>query len=160
MKAWEKRGSKLHGQGIFAARDIRRGERILEYVGERITHEEADRRGVARERRARRTEEAKTYLFELNSRWCVDGDVPGNEARFMNHSCDPNCEAVQTTRNRIWIVARRRIRAGEELVYDYGFDLDNYRDHPCRCGAEWCVGYIVARRHWGRVLRREQERAA
>jgi hypothetical protein len=73
----------------------------------------------------------------------LDGNVPWNPARFLNHSCDPNCEA-EPDGGRVWIVARRGIRAGEEITFNYGYDLQDYREHPCRCGAADCVGYIVA----------------
>jgi SET domain-containing protein len=150
---WELRASRVHGRGVFAARDLKKGTRIIEYVGRRLSHEAADRLGLQREARAKRSGRAMTYLFELNSRWCLDGLIPGNPARFINHSCSPNCEAVISSHHRIWVLALRAIRAGEELTYDYGFDLENYEDHPCRCGSDPCVGYIVARRHWGPLLR-------
>ena len=94
-------------------------------------------------------------------RYC---DVPWNTARLINHSCDANCES-DTIRGHIWIKARRDIAAGEELAYDYGFDLANWRDHPCRCGTKKCVGYIVTKTQRWRVKKhlakaRRAERAA
>ena len=85
---------------------------------------------------------AAVFVFELNSRYDIDGDFPWNTARFINHSCSPNCE-VRIARGRIWIVSRRKIRAGEELTYDYGYDFESFEEHPCRCGSRGCVGYIV-----------------
>ncbi len=138
----EVRRSGIHGTGVFAARDVPKGQRVVEYVGEKIGKVEAERRSLAQIRRARRSGGASVFVFELNSRHDIDGAVPWNTARFINHSCSPNCE-VEIVRGRIWIVARRRIRAGEELTYDYGYDFDSFEEHPCRCGSRRCVGYIV-----------------
>jgi hypothetical protein len=80
--------------------------------------------------------------------------VDWNPARFLNHSCAPNCEA-QFADGRIWLVAIRDIRAGEELTFNYGYDLTDYREHPCRCGAVSCVGYIVAEEFFEHVRRQE-----
>ena len=77
----------------------------------------------------------------------LDGNVPWNIARLINHSCDPNCEAWITGK-RIFIHALRDIHPGEELTFDYGFDIDSYEEHPCLCGRENCVGYIVSRDQW------------
>ena len=73
----------------------------------------------------------------------LDGNVSGNPARFLNHNCEPNCEAERIGQH-IWIIAKRDIRAGEELTFNYGYDLQDYHEHPCRCGATKCAGYIVA----------------
>ena len=134
--------SGVHGHGLFARDLIPRGERVIEYVGERITKAEAVRREDRRLARLAAGGDGCVYVFELNRRHDLDGDVPWNPARRINHSCAPNCEA-QRGRGRIWIVARRDIAPGEELTYDYGFDFAEWRDHPCRCGAPQCAGYIV-----------------
>lgn len=136
--------SGLHGIGVFARDFIPAGERVLEYVGERITKAEARRREEARRGRAAAGADACVYIFELNRRFDLDGDVPGNPARRINHSCAPNCEA-QSDGRRVWIVAQRDLAPGEELTYDYGFRVSDARRHPCRCGAPECVGFIVAR---------------
>jgi hypothetical protein len=81
----------------------------------------------------------------------LDGNVDWNPARFINHSCDPNCEAMLEG-GRIWLVARRNIEAGEEMTFNYGFDLEDYRNYPCRCKAPNCVGYIVAEEFFEHVL--------
>jgi hypothetical protein len=83
------------------------------------------------------------YIFALDGQFDLDGNAAQNPARFLNHSCAPNCEA-ELDAGHIWIVALRNIKAGEELTFNYGYDLDDYRDHPCRCGAPDCVGFIVA----------------
>jgi len=127
------RQSAIHGIGGFAKVDIAAGTRVIEYVGEIITKAES----------LRRCESANEYIFSLDDTHDLDGNVPGNPARFLNHSCDPNCEA-EPDGGRIWIVARRDIRAAEEITFNYGYDLEDYRDHPCRCGVADCAGYIVA----------------
>ena len=142
----ELRRSPIHGLGGFARTDIPKGTRIIEYAGERINNAEADRR-YDDESMARH----HTFLFILNSRTCVDAAFDGNEARFLNHSCDPNCEAV-ITRGHIWIEALRPIAAGTELVYDYQYEDDpeyteeDLRFYACRCGAANCRGTIVKTR--------------
>ena len=127
------KASPIHGTGVFAAAAMGAGTRILEYVGEKIDKQES----------LRRCELNNEYIFALNERFDLDGNGEWNPARFVNHSCDPNCDA-ELIEGRIWIVARRRIEAGEELTFNYGYDLENYREHPCRCGARDCAGYILA----------------
>lgn len=144
--------SGVHGHGLFARDFIAQGERIIEYVGERVTKAEALRRDEIRRARAAAGGDACVYLFETEGRTDIDGDVPWNPARRINHSCAPNCESEEE-RGRIWIVARRDIAPGEELSYDYGFPIAEGRDHPCRCGAPDCVGIIVHRRQHWRVRR-------
>lgn len=134
--------SGLHGYGLFARDFIPRGEKIIEYVGERITKAEAQRREDQRLARRAAGGHGCVYIFELNQRHDLDGDVAWNLARRINHSCGPNCE-TQSDRGRIWVVARRDIAADEELTYDYGFPYSEWREHPCRCGAKECVGFIV-----------------
>ncbi|HLP76556.1 MAG TPA: SET domain-containing protein-lysine N-methyltransferase [Candidatus Paceibacterota bacterium] len=127
------RTSTIHGTGGFARVDIASGTNIVEYVGERISKAES----------LRRCELDNQYIFDLDESTDLDGNVEWNPARFINHSCSPNCEA-QWDEEKIWIVAIRDIRAGEELTFNYGYDLVDYQEHPCRCGSEMCVGYIVA----------------
>ena len=123
----------IHGRGMFATAPLSAGARVLEYGGERITKAESLRRCAAQNH----------FIFRLDDEWDFDGGVPGNPARFLNHSCAPNCDA-EFIAGAIWIVARRAIAAGEELTFNYGYDLDDYREHPCRCGAPACVGFIIA----------------
>ena len=140
---FELRRSAIQGRGAFATRRIRKGERIIEYTGERISNAEADKRYD--DDRMRRHH---TYLFTLTQRTVVDGGAGGNESRFINHSCDPNCEAVIED-GRIWIDAARTIQKGEELAYDYKYermggtnDADE-KKYLCRCGAANCRGTIL-----------------
>lgn len=148
----ELRQSGIHGSGLFAAKLIPRGTRILEYKGERLNKTDSYRRAMQQLRKAKKNGGGAVYIFEVNSRWDIDGNVDWNPARLINHSCQPNCK-VYDLRGRIWIYAKRRIQPGEELSYDYGYDLDHFRDHPCHCGAEGCVGYIVRRDQWPRLRR-------
>ena len=126
--------------------DIPKGTRVIEYVGEKISNAEADRRYDDEAMRRHHT-----FLFILNERTCVDAAFDGNEARFLNHSCDPNCEAV-ISRGHIWIEALRNIPAGTELVYDYQYEDDaeyteeDLRFYACHCGSPKCRGTIVKTR--------------
>jgi SET domain-containing protein len=127
------RESPIHGSGGFAQHNICAGTRVIEYVGEKISAAES----------LRRCELENHFIFALNDETHLDGNVPENPARFLNHSCAPNCEAVLES-DRIWIIALRDIRAGEEITFNYGYDLTDYREHPCHCGAPNCVEFIVA----------------
>lgn len=143
----EVRGSSIHGRGVYATRDISKDEKIIEYVGEIITKEESAKRGTEQHERSINHGDAAVYIFNLSDKWDLDGNVPWNTARLINHSCEPNCEAWMDGK-RIFIHALRDIKEGEELTFDYGFDVDCYEDHPCLCGRDSCVGYIVSREQW------------
>lgn len=147
----EVRDSDIHGRGVFAAKDIPRGTPIIEYVGEVISKKEAERRGHELFENASRSGGAAVYIFILNGRYDLDGNFPWNAARLINHSCDPNCETEIDAQTRIWVVALRDIPKGQELFFDYNFDLDNYEDHPCLCGVAHCVGYIVGQQYWKKL---------
>lgn len=146
----EVRGSKIHGQGVYATQFIPKGTKIIEYIGELVDKEESERRAWAQHEKSEQTGEAAVYIFTLNKRWDIDGSVPWNTARLINHSCEPNCEAWVEEKS-IFLYALRDIEEGEELGFDYGFDIECYEDHPCRCGTESCVGYIVSREQWGQL---------
>ena len=135
--------SPIHGMGGFAKAAIAEGRRIFEYVGERISKSES----------LRRCEQNNEYIFSLNEEQDLDGNVAWNPARLLNHSCAPNCEA-ELADGRIWIVATRDIKAGEEITFNYGYDLVDYREYPCRCGSPHCVGYIVAEEFFEHVRTR------
>ena len=140
------RESPIQGLGAFATRPIAAGVRLIEYTGERLTPAEADARYPDVE-----GERHHTYLFAIDDDVVVDAAVGGNEARFINHSCDPNCDAVIDD-GRIWIETLRDIAPGEELAYDYAFVLEERhsaaarRRYPCHCGAATCRGTILARK--------------
>jgi SET domain-containing protein len=107
------RRSKIHGRGVFAARRIRKGTRIIEYIGERVSHAEADRRYEDRPE-----DDNHTFLFIVDARTVIDAGVGGNAARYINHACAPNCETV-IEKGRVFIQALRTIQPSEELSYDY-----------------------------------------
>jgi len=150
------RRSKIHGRGVVATKDIPSDTRIIEYEGERITKAESERRDEAREARAARGGDGCVYIFEINKRTDLDGHMAWNTARLLNHSCEPNCKS-ENIRGHIWLTARRDIAKGEELTFDYGFDVENWQAHPCRCGSKKCVGYIVAKSHRWRLRKRLAE---
>lgn len=147
------RTSSIHSRGMFARRDIPKDTRIIEYVGERITKAESARRANARLERSQKTGEAAVYIFDITKKHDIDGSVKHNLARLINHSCDPNCEAF-IERGHVWIYSRRKIGRGEELTYNYGFDLEHWPDHPCRCGTDKCVGFIVDKKYWPALRRK------
>jgi uncharacterized protein len=137
------RDSSVHGRGVFATRRIQKGERIIEYLGERVSHEEADRRYELKD-----DNDSHTFLFIVDSRTVIDAGVDGNDARFFNHSCDPNCESVVEKR-RVYIEAIRAIEPGEEMTYDYQIykeegDPENIDEvFACRCGFANCRGTML-----------------
>ena len=153
--------SAKHGRGVYATQPIEKSTKIIEYVGKRVSAKDSDRVGEQQKQRAAKSGTGAVYLFTLNKRYDIDGNVPWNKARLINHSCDPNCE-VQIIKGRIWIISKRRINAGEELTFNYGFDMESWREHICRCGSPKCLGYIVSASHRGalaRVLKRENQQA-
>lgn len=149
----EIRGSLIHGRGVYATTLIPKETKIIEYVGELVDKEESGRRGTTQQDKSKETGDAAVYIFTLSRKYDIDGDVPWNTARLINHSCEPNCEAWIEGR-KIFIHALTDIAAGEELTFDYGFDVDCYEDHPCRCGKPGCVGYIVSRSQWTELAER------
>jgi uncharacterized protein len=148
----EVRASSLHGLGVFATRRISPGTRILEYLGERVSHAEADRRY-----RHKDAADSHTFLFIVDARTVIDAGADGNEARFVNHACVPNCESVIESR-RVFIDALRTIEPGEELTYDY--QIQREADDPpdidaifaCRCGGDGCRGTML----WPAPARRRE----
>ncbi len=151
------RSSSIHSRGVFAKRDIPKETEIIEYIGEKISKTESERRAQARLARAKKTGVAAVYIFNLNRKQDLDGSSPKNTARLLNHSCDPNCEAVQH-RGRIWISAKRDIKEGDELTFNYGFDLENWEEHECRCGSKNCIGFILGEEYWPELKKILEER--
>ena len=119
-----KKRSRLHGWGVFAMEDIAKNRRIIVYEGEKVTHAES----LRRERRY--IKNGHIWCFKLNTRWVIDGNVGGNDARYVNHSCTPNCY-TQIVDGTIWVRAAKAIRAGEELTYNYYTDGEGLIQ--CRC---------------------------
>jgi uncharacterized protein len=143
LPLFEVRHSKVHGHGVFALRRIRKGTTVVEYLGERLSHARADARYEHKD-----PKDNHTFLFTVDAKTVIDAGVNGNDARYVNHGCDPNCQSV-TLDKRIFIEAIRTIRPGEELVYDYQIQRDH--DDPadvdtifaCRCGAAGCRGSML-----------------
>lgn len=146
MPSFEVRRSACEGQGLFAISDIAEGTLILEYQGEKISKTESARRKAAR----------NNYIFHLDYQFDLDGAALENTARYLNHSCAPNC-VVQKRDGRLFIHAARDIRAQEELTFDYGYDLSEYERFPCNCGARVCCGYILGREFWGELPQKWDE---
>jgi len=144
------RKSPIHGNGVFAVAPIRKGERIIEYKGRRRSHEQVDNDAGGD------VDSGHTFLFTLNDDWVIDASYEGNDARWINHSCDPNCEAVideddggDGRKDRVFIEAIRDIAPGEELAYNYGITLAE-RHTPrlkkiwaCLCGSPKCTGTML-----------------
>jgi len=144
------RRSAIHGNGVFAIAPIRKGERLIEYKGRHRTHKEVDRVY------ADDVDTGHTFLFTLNETYVIDANVGGNAARWINHSCDPNCEAVlvedddeDPAKDAVFIEAMRAIKSGEELTYNYGIVLaEAYTERlkklwACRCGSPNCTGTML-----------------
>lgn len=147
---WKVKKSKIHGTGIIASKTIRKNSKIIQYIGEKITKKEGDRRSAERIKNyLNKKDEGSVYIFELNKKFDIDGSFLYNNARYINHSCKPNCE-VDIINNEIWIISIKNIKKGDELAYDYGyaFDIDDYQDHICRCGSSNCIGYIISQDDW------------
>lgn len=138
--------SKVHGSGVFASRKIQANTKIIQYVGEKILKSEGNKRSGERINEYLHSEDyGSVYIFELNSKYDIDGTPNYNKAKYINHSCNPNCE-VEINKGEIWIKSIKSIKKGEELCYDYGFefDKDDYMDHVCKCNSKNCVGYIIS----------------
>ena len=143
-KPYTVRRSAIHGRGVFATRTIRRGERIIEYKGQRVSWD------LAMERPDSDPDDpAHTFLFELDDGRVIDARVRGNAARWINHSCAPNCETCEDDDGRVYIEARRAIKPGEELSYDYKLIVDGKltkkerASYTCRCGKPQCRGSLL-----------------
>jgi len=143
------RRSPIHGNGVFAAKDLPAEKYLIEYRGELMTHAKSDKLY------AENAETGHTFLFILNDKYVIDGTERGNAARWINHSCEPNCQPVLVEHasnrrlDRVMIETLRPIKAGEELTYDYGITLE-YRHSPrlkklwaCRCGMKNCTGTLL-----------------
>ncbi len=146
----ETRKSKIHGNGVFAIADIKKGEPIMEYKGHLITHAESD------ERYSTDLESGHTFLFILNKEWVIDANVEANDAKWINTSCDPNAVAFvheskgkDRRKDKVIIEAKRAITKGEEITYDYGIVLAaapskaELKAWTCRCGSPKCKGTML-----------------
>jgi SET domain-containing protein len=144
QKQYVVKASGIHGKGVYAASNIARGALIIEYKGQIIDWETALERHPHDP-----TQPNHTFYFSLDTGSVIDANVRGNAARWINHSCVPNCEAREQ-QGRVFIHAKRALKAGEELFYDYGLVLDEpyteqiRRDYQCLCGAKRCRGMMLA----------------
>ncbi len=137
MKLYRVKKSNIDKRGLYASQNIKTGEKIIEYIGRLISKKEA-------ETNSKFDNKKDIYLFNINEKWDLDGDYRWNTARLINHSCNPNCE-VEGKGLKLWIVAIKDIKKGEELSYDYGFSYskEDLKNFVCRCGSKKCCGYIV-----------------
>ena len=140
------RRSATHGRGAFATRTLRKGMKIIEYIGTRSTWDEASARPDSDA-----DDPYHTMLFETSDGSIIDAALKGNDARFINHSCAPNCQAFEYENGRVYIHAKRTIQEGEELNYDYKLSVDGHISKKaraamaCRCGAPRCRGSMLAK---------------
>jgi SET domain-containing protein len=145
QKPYVVRNSPVHGRGVFAARDITKGERILEYRGTRTSFSEAREHDLSDP-----TDPFHTFIMETSDGSVIDAGRKGNAARYINHSCDGNCKAYEEENGEVWIYARKNVKAGAELAYDYGltfpFKLTKKAKaaFACRCGSKKCRGTMLA----------------
>ncbi len=136
MKLYKIKKSNLDNKGLYASKNIKAEQIVIHYKGKLVTKKEV-------EKNPKFDNDKAIYLFNINNRYDLDGDFEYNDARLINHSCNPNCE-VNGKGLKLWIFALRDIKKGEELSYDYGFGYDeDYKQFVCKCGAKNCVGYIV-----------------
>lgn len=141
------KNSRIHGRGVYAARNLKKGERVIEYKGELISWKECDRRPPSDP-----DDPFHTFFFSLSDgKHVIDASVGGNDARWINHSCNPNCETEEDDEaRRVFVVTTRDVNAGEELNYDYGLIIDERitptlkQNYECRCGARNCRGTMLA----------------
>jgi uncharacterized protein len=150
--------SQIHSNGVIAKKDIPNKTRIIEYVGKKVTKAVSNKLAdIPLEKAKKNKNHGAVYIFELNKRHDIDGYVSYNLARYINHSCKPNCE-VDIIRGHIWIIALREIKKGEELTYNYGYDYEDYDEHKCFCGQSNCVGFILAEDHWVKLKRKQRQK--
>ena len=150
MKLYKQKSSNIDNRGLFASKNIKKGTKIIYYLGKIITKKQT-------ENNPKFDNDKAIYLFNLNNRYDLDGDFSYNTARLINHSCDPNCE-VEGKVLKLWISSIKDINKNEELTYDYGFSFDeNYKDFPCKCGSKNCCGYIVREGSRWRIKKKKKK---
>ena len=156
-KLWFKKKSHVHGSGLFAVQNIKKGSKIIEYIGDKVTKKEGAKRADKQIKQYKKNKNnGMVYVFELNKLYDIDGSVSHNHAKLINHSCNPNCE-VEIINNEIWISAIKNIKKNTELSYNYGYSYDtDYVDHVCKCGSSKCVGYILDEDHWSKLKNKKK----
>ena len=147
--------SKIHSKGAFAKKNIKKGEIIAEYYGKKISKKQSENLYEEMiENHKKDPSKASVYTFDLDDNYDLNGNVWWNLAKYINHSCDPNCESETITKNKeskIVIKAIKNIKKGNEINFNYGYDVTNWKDHPCYCGSKNCVGYIVCEKQWPKL---------
>ena len=140
--------SSIHNVGAYAKCDIRKGARIIEYIGRPLTKKKATKELV----------DGNGYVFTINKHFDIDGSVEWNPARFINHGCAANAES-DVIDDRVWISAIKKIKKGEEVVYNYNYDLEDAFENPCNCGAKECMGYMVGDEYWPKLKKLIKKKA-
>ena len=154
------RNSKIHGKGVFAKRPIRKGTQVLEYTGKIVSREEADEIGTTTV-----NGHTHTMLFTIDDDHVIDGNV-GGDAKYINHSCDPNCEAVQYDDNTIFIESLKSIPKGQEITYDYHLEVPGKitdkvkKEYECFCGSPKCRGTQIAQSILDKAKKKEDKKKA
>ena len=146
-KYLEFKKSGIHNYGAFALKPIRKGTRIIEYIGRPLTKKKAQAA----------LQDGNAYVFTINKHFDIDGEVPWNLARFINHGCEVNAES-DVEDDRVWIIATRNIKKGDEILYNYNYDLEDAFDNPCNCGAKNCIGYMVGEEYWPKLRKQIAKR--
>tara|TARA_B100000959_G_C14899549_1_gene590292 strand:+ start:621 stop:1124 length:504 start_codon:yes stop_codon:yes gene_type:complete len=145
--------SGIHNFGAYANKPIAKGTRIIEYIGRPVTKKKAQKL----------LEDGNGYVFTINKHFDIDGSVEWNPARFINHGCETNAES-DILKDRVWIIATRKIKKGEEVLYNYNYDLLDAFENPCNCGSTNCEGYMVGEEYRPKlrkmIAKREKKKSA
>jgi uncharacterized protein len=149
--------SGIHNKGVFAKKDLEKGTSIIEYVGEFISKEESNRRlELSVQEHPGVSELGAVYIFDLNDKYDIDGDVPYNPAKYINHACYPNAE-VKIINDKIFIKAIKNIAKGEEITFNYGYGmeetdtLEDLEGFECYCNSDKCVGFMLGEDYWPKL---------
>jgi len=152
--------SKIHNKGIFALNEIPAKKNIIEYTGELISKKEGTRREEESiEKSKTDPSKAGTYIIEIDEENDLDGDVKENYAKYINHSCEPNCE-FDIVGKKVLVNTIKKIKEGEELLLNYGFEWNEkeFHKHPCKCGSQNCAGYILEEKSWSKLKNHLKEK--
>ena len=155
----EVKNSEIHHKGIFAKTDIPKKTKIIEYLGKIVSKTGSNKiADKTAEEAEKNSEKGSVYIFNLNKKQDIDGNVEWNTARLINHSCNPNCE-TEGDDEEIWITSIKDIKKGEEITYNYGYNLPEYEDHKCKCNSKNCVGYIINEEIWPKLFKKLKKKS-